>query len=89
MGAKPGGIRSTNIFSKKDTNTFVPSFFCKTQSQSSVIKFSSFFFLSPEVSNNKLGVDKSRTRTHTPVVDRGDVPQNCKDLELKLEHHVD
>jgi len=48
MGAKPGGrdrgTRPPNIFVRGDTNAFVSTNFCMTQSQSSVIKISAFIF---------------------------------------------
>jgi len=39
-----GGTRPLQHFRQGDANDFVPSNFCMTQSQSSAIKFSSYFF---------------------------------------------
>jgi len=53
---KGEGEHVSQHFRQRDTDASPK--FCMTQSQSSVIKFSSFIFLSPEVSDNKPGVDE-------------------------------
>jgi len=54
-GNKPPNTMVTFLQECRDSAgyAFVSPNFCMTQSQSSVIKFNSFIFLPPEVSDNK------------------------------------
>jgi len=59
----------------KEGALILPPIFCMIQSQSSVIKFSSFIFLLPKVSDNKPGVDEENKPSNNfgyirPIVKR-------------------